>query len=176
MVSPPRRTLGLVLSAVVCLGALLGSPHAQADKGDTWLDLNLTSFHTEQHYWWEGEMRRYNNRNLGLGFTHEFADWLEVKGGFFENSYDKTSVYAVVGLDYDLVKSKRWVLAPGVAGGFVTGYDDTPEQADTVAPWGMLSMTIGYANRWRLNLGYLPSRLFDVGTVDLVTVQVGIRL
>jgi hypothetical protein len=161
--------LGALVAALTC-------PLAHAAKGDTWLDVNLTSWHSERDYVWEREVRRYNARNFGLGATYELTDWFEAKAGFFENSYDKTSLYAVAALDYDLLPSSRWLLAPGVAGGLVTGYKNTPEQTGTVAPWGLVTLTIGRDSRWRLNLGYLPSRLFDVGTVDLVTVQIAIRL
>jgi hypothetical protein len=156
---------------VCCYGSV-----CRAEKGDTWLDLNLTSWHSEKEYVWEGETREYNARNFGLGLTRELTTWCDVKAGWFENSYEKTSIYGLVAVKYDLLRSPRWILAPGVAGGLVSGYQHTPEQTGEVAPWAVAVLTLGWENRWRAHLGYLPSKLFNAGTVDLLTVQISFKL
>ena len=169
----PTKARWLIIAACLCLGP---RTPLQAAPGDTWLDVNLASRHSEKSYFWKGRIEEYNANNFGLGLTRELAGWCEVKGGWFENSYEKTSLYALVAVRHDLLQSRRWVLAPGVAGGLVTGYQNTPEQTGEVAPWGLAVLTLGWNDRIRAHVGYLPSKLFNVGTVDFLTLQLSWKL
>lgn len=147
-----------------------------ATPGQWWLDLNVASKHSERTYFWDGRVQRFNETNLGLGATYELKPWCDVKAGWFENSYDKTSGYALVNAKWNLVKDRRWSLAPGLATGIVSGYRNTPEQTGEVALWGMVTLSLGIDDRWRINLGYIPSRIFVSKSIDVATLQLSIKL
>lgn len=161
---------------VAIAAALALTSFARAERGAFWLDANLASKHSEKNYVWENREHRYNERNFGLGATYEFSAWGEVKAGWFDNSYRRTSVYGMVNLKKNLLSNQRWLVAPGLAAGLVTGYQNTPEQTGALAPWGLVTLSIGDSSRWRVNLGYLPSRLFRKNTIDFGTLQVSWRL
>ena len=167
------RHLGILAFGILAVAGPVAAPAAQ---GDLWLDVNVGSRHSEDRYLWRGQVREYNERNLGLGLGYEWRSWLEAKAGWFENSYEKTSVYAVVNAKWDLAGRSRWLVAPGISGGLITGYHDTPEQTGTVAPWGLLTLSLGNENRWRVVLGYLPSQLALENSVDVATLQLSWRL
>lgn len=171
---------GFTLTGLFKLGGLailstLG-PTVYASADETWLDVNVTSWHSEETYRWERQERRYNSSNFGLGIGRELTDYFEVKAGWFDNSYEKTSVYAIAAIKHDLLGSPRWVVAPGAAVGLVSGYQNTPEQTAALTPWGLLTLTLGKEHGWRAMIGYMPSRLFQAGTVDIVTLQISLRL
>jgi hypothetical protein len=166
----PRRFLLLAVACVLLVSSSTAAP------GDFWFDVNVASRHSSRDYRWRGQVQRFNQNNLGLGATYEVNCWCDVKGGFFRNSYDKTSVYAVGNAKWTLVTRPNWSLAPGVALGLVSGYQNTPEQTGEVAPWGMVSMTVGIGERWRVNLGYIPSRIFVSNSIDVATLQLSWRL
>jgi hypothetical protein len=141
-----------------------------------WLDVNITSIHSEEAYVWNGRERQYNDRNFGLGIGYEVNSWLEAKAGWFENSYEKTSFYAVAQGKLDLLKKSPWIIAPGCALGIANGYQNTPEQTGEITPWGLVTLTIGHEDRWRINLGYLPAKLIDSSRVDFVAVNLSLKL
>ena len=163
-------------SIVLIIFAAALAPLSRAEKGDFWLDINVASKHSEQRYIWERRVREYNEKNLGLGATYELTEWCEVKGGWFENSYERTSVYALLNAKWNRWRYRGWFLAPGLAAGIVSGYDNTPERTGVIAPWGMVTLSIGAVNRWKINLGYIPSRIVMRGAVEVATLQVSLKL
>jgi hypothetical protein len=170
--SRSRKSLRLVSALAAAFAPLVCS----AAKGDFWLDLNVGSKHSEKNYVWQGRRNSFNESNLGLGATYQLKTWCDVKAGWFDNSYDRTSIYALVNPKWELLHHSRWSLAPGVAAGLVTGYQHTPEQTGAVAPWGMVTLSLGFNDRWRVNLGYIPSRLFVSNSIDVATLQFTIKL
>jgi len=142
----------------------------------TWLDINVTSWHSRSDYQWEQQVHEFNHDNFGLGATHELRDWLEVKAGWFENSYEKTSLYGLVALKWELFKNGALSVAPGLALGAVSGYQNTPERTGELAPWGAGMLSVTYRERWRANVGYLPSSIFRKGAVNVALLQVSFKL
>ena len=150
---------------------------ASAEKGDIWLDINLGSIHEQNNYFWEGEVRSYNEFNPGLGITYEINDLFDAKAGFFHNSYEELSSYVMIGFSPSVFSNSNsdWKVDVGGGIGLITGYDDTPEQAEEISPWLMAIVGIEYKERYRFNIGYLPSSLFFETGVDVVMGQFSIK-
>jgi len=104
----PSIIVGALGATAISLLLCTGSIHA-AERDS--LDVNLTSWHADKTY-------KYNSNNFGLGFTKSINHHWQGKVGFYQNSYNKTSLYAMANLKHDM-KNWRW----GVQFGFVTGYD-----------------------------------------------------
>jgi hypothetical protein len=158
-----------VLVAALSLAAI-----SSANAGDMWVEINGLSRHIGgDTYTWQGETKKYNEVNPGLGLGIPLHKNIEAKVGFYENSYDITSAYAggFFHLNMNLGELK---VEPGVTLGVVTGYSETVEQAMRVQPIGYLNVQVGYRGV-RLGVGYLPSRLAG-GDVDVVTLNLGLRL
>lgn len=167
------------ISAVGLFALLVAGPVVgRAEQGDLWLDFNGASWHTEKSFYWNGQTRNYNQANWGLGLGAGLNDWGELKGGWFENSYYKTSVYVTFDMKpaWLTYRSDHWFVAGGIAVGAVTGYQDTPEQTSAVAPWALPNVSFGNPKRWRFIIGYLPSTLFVKNGVNVVTLQFSIKL
>ncbi|HWA27493.1 MAG TPA: hypothetical protein VG734_17695, partial [Lacunisphaera sp.] len=138
-----------------------------------WLDINLTSQHSRHEYVFEGSRHEYNSRNLGLGLAYDWRDWCDLKAGWFNNSYHRTSLYAVVHPRFDLLRSPRVMLAIGVAVGAVTGYNHTVDDLPPLSPLGILTVTVSDERHWRLLVGYEPFRLLlGENHADVATLQV----
>ena len=161
---------------IVFLAGVAAPAIARAAKGDWFLDLNLGSWHSEKNYRWEGHVQRYNQRNLGLGASYQLKEWCDAKVGWFENSYEKISAYGLLNGHWEVARYGGWTFSPGVAGGIISGYQNTPEQTGAVAPWGMVTLTVASPGRWRVNLGYIPSRLFVTNSVEVATLQLSFKL
>jgi hypothetical protein len=101
--------LALILAAVY---ALIFWPNpAQADERD-WVSVTLASYHAERD-------RGYNEINYGAGIESALPwDKWRVAGGFYRNSYYRTTWYAL-GVR-EIWTAGRWKL--GVALGGATGY------------------------------------------------------
>lgn len=85
--------------------------------------MTLGSYHKDRD-------RGYNEFNYGLGIEHTLSDekW-RVAGGFYRNSYFRTSWYGLI--VREVWSIGNWKV--GMAGGFLTGY--TKGRADhVVAP------------------------------------------
>lgn len=142
-----------------------------------WLDLNLSSYHSREGYFFRGDYHTYNSRNFGIGVTYDYRSWCSIKGGWFENSYDKTSVYALINPYYDFLKSADWRIAIGVGVGAVTGYHDTVDALPPISPMGILTLTVADERRWHVSIGFIPFReLLGSDHADVLTLQVGWKL
>ena len=149
-----------------CLALAAGAAGAM-DAGDWSLDLNGLSWHSERSFSHEGVRREYNETNRGLGGSYAWNDDLDLKLGFFENSYYEDTVYAGVYWHRDFYWGD-WTVAPGVAFLLVTGYDDTPRNAPEVAPLAIPGVALG-RRAVRLNLGFMP-----LGSVKFAVAQLQI--
>ena len=132
--------------------------------GEWSIDLNGLSWHSEDRYNDDGEKRRYNEGNAGLGGSYAWNDWIDIKAGFFENSYYKNSLYGGAFLHRDFY-SGAWTFAPGVSLLLVSGYDDTPQDAPVVAPILVPGVVFG-PRAMKISLGFVP-----VGSVKFATLQ-----
>ncbi len=152
-------------------------PTCDAARGDRWLDGNLASWHSRSSYFWKGEVRHYNQTNLGLGLSYDLNDWSDLKFGWFDNSYGKTSVYGAIHGRYDFIRGSHWMIAPGCGIGVVTGYHHTPDDLPVVSPLLIPTLTLGDEERWRILIGYLPFHLLlGKDHADVATLQVGWKL
>lgn len=159
---------------ILAFALLLTSLDVRAQKGDLWLDMNVTSWHSNETYTWKGNTKKYNSDNIGLGLSYEVEDWYEVKVGVYDNSYYKTTVYGGVNVKHDLAASRNWTIAPGLTAGVVTGYNDTPMHAAAIAPILLPNVELGY-DQWRAVVGFIPVRAFGFGNTDVITVQVSAK-
>ena len=174
-----RMARGLVAIVMVMSSGLVFA----SDLREWSIDLNGLSQHSERRYVENGVSREYNEINRGLGATIEWlgwgdfvrrskrTDWIEkagidadIKFGFFENSYRKTSFYGGPFFHKDL-SDGDWKFAPGIALLLTTGYKNTPEDAPVVFPIPVFGVEIGH-RAIKLNFGYVPW-----GKVDFATVQ-----
>ncbi|EQD66226.1 hypothetical protein B1B_06212 [mine drainage metagenome] len=82
------------------------------------MDVNLASYHTER---WA--RHALNQRNLGLGLTAQFdRDW-SISGGWYRNSYHRTSTYALLNwTPLHLALPAGWRIAAGATAGLDSGY------------------------------------------------------
>lgn len=148
---------------------------------DTFLDVNLASKHfgtivCDPHVY---DCAKYPNQsNLGLGLSTKVSQFddgegvrfaIDVKVGFYNNTFYKNSVYGLVNLR-GMDPMKLGSVRPGLVLGLVTGYNDTPQQASTLMPILMPNVAVGLSKKTEVMFGYLPSRMFG-GNVDVLTVQ-----
>jgi hypothetical protein len=141
------------------------------------LDVNLTSRHSRDTYFYERRFHEYNSNNFGLGLSYDWSDWCDLKAGWFNNSYHKTSVYALVHPQYDFLRSPHRLFAVGAGVGAITGYDHTVDDLPPVSPMGILTLAISDERHWRATVGYLPFRLvLGDDHADVLTLQVSWKL
>ncbi len=159
-----HQWIGFIIAALLT-GMFLAS-ECDAAENDLWLDINMGSHH-ERGYWWtrddngnitEGE---FNQKNFGLGLTYGVDKYIDVYGGFYDNSYNNNSFYAGALVKYPLfTKKSNWLrLEPGIKLTAATGYLDTPDEKDTIngimyAP--MLHLGIQIVDTVGISLGYVP--------------------
>jgi len=117
------------------------------------LDVNTASKHEKNTY---GKDKYYNENNNGFGFTYGYSNSLDVKLGYFKNSYHKTSIYAGFTVNRDFYVHDQFVISPGIGMMFSTGYHDTPLSAPILAPVLHPSISIGFKTM-RSTVGYIPS-------------------
>lgn len=161
-----------MIKAMVLWCCLVGSAYGAG--GDVWLDLNLGSKHFggSDGYCYQGTCGSLNQNNPGIGMSYEYTDNVELKAGYYENSYFKTTAYLAVTASANY-RSHGFSLSPGLTVGVVTGYDETRVMADQVQPVAMASLKLQY-REVRAILTYLPMRqVVGVGN-DMVAMQVGI--
>lgn len=158
-------------------GGILTAETSPTHPGRWWLDVNLTSMHSRDTYFYQGRIHEYNARNLGIGVTYDYSSWCSIKAGWFENSYHKNSLYAVVHPHHDFLRSPRRLLAVGLGAGLVTGYDDTVDNLPPISPMAIPTLTISDERRWHVTIGYLPFRLLlGDNHADVLTLQMGFKL
>jgi len=190
----PHWVLGLAVFGFL-VGMFLAAP-AKALEDQLWLDFNLASHH-ERDYWWreeaDGKKHKYsfNQRNLGLGLTYGIKDYFDATGGFvIDNSFNKTSIYGGGILKYPLYfkNSPDWRIEPGVLVALATGYEDTPQDKDTIfnglfLPYIIPNVTVILGDLFHARVGYVPDfdgnpqEEFPTGDrLGIWTVQLGVNL
>jgi hypothetical protein len=123
------------------------------------LEVHMASKHFDDNF-------DYNETNLGLGYSHDIFDSVQLTGGGFNNSYDTTSIYAGakwLPLDFNVFRA-------GVVVGVVTGYEDHTD-AKSVQPMILPEIQIG------TDKIFLISRILpDLGdnSTAVVTFSLGI--
>lgn len=96
--------------------------------------------HTVSHHFHERTNGKdWNERNEGLALRYQFHPDVGVQAGFYRNSIDRKSTYAVV--DWTPVHHGPWSV--GLFGGVRTGYINKAEPgAGAVVRWEGQSMTV----------------------------------
>jgi hypothetical protein len=116
------------------------------------LDMNTGSKHSSDTY---AANKYYNEENHGFGVTYGYSPYVDVKVGFYENSYYQTSLYGGIVLNKDYYIFNDLVISPGIGLLFATGYNNTPIDAPALAPILLPSITIGNKTL-RSTIGYIP--------------------
>lgn len=132
-------------AALILIGLALFTQDAIAAEGDMWFDVHFGSVHSKNMwldeeplyspsgiYMWDIPVeRKFREFNPGIGITYETTDNLSISSGFVLNSFDNTSMYAVL----DVHTSSRALVSYGVSVGPTSGYLNTPvETWYTVQP------------------------------------------
>jgi hypothetical protein len=142
----------LAVPALACAFALFGaSPAATAAEPPQWWgDLNVASKHfgNERKYLSEGES--FNEFNPGVGIEVQWQPRHAVAVGYFRNSVDHDSLYALY--QYTPLALGRYVRVGGMLG-VVTGYPGYNDGG--IAPGGGLIAKIE-GDRVGANLIFLP--------------------
>lgn len=144
--------------------------------GDVFLDINGASKHSKDTYHYRGVTQEYNSRNAGLGLTVDLNKYFDLSGGFYDNSYNRLSVYGGVTIKHDLFYGD-FRITPGVAVGVATGYRNTPVHASVLQPTLMATVRV----TWRgvgFTAGYMPASNMAEGVnpVSVVTLQANVQI
>ena len=155
-----------ILATLITISSLIST---QANAFNGWMNIHLGSSHAQSQYVEKGELQEYNEKNFGIGLALPVTSKLDVLSGFYENSYNKTSVYA--GVNYH--SPNNYGLSVGLNSGFVTGYDDTANNDSKIAV--MLVPHVTYAvKNFRAEVGFIPSLGIENRT-SVVAFTVGSR-
>lgn len=131
---------------------LLSLPAFSLEEGKWALDISLTSIHQDNSY---DDGQKYNENNFGLGASYGYSDSIDLKLGYFDNSYNRTTTYLAAVWQKDF-HYKALRISPGIGAFLLTGYDGAPENAEKFQPGAMPSLSLGYKNV-ALNIGLFPS-------------------
>lgn len=112
---------------------------------DGWLNAHLASFHHQSEF-------EYNEKNIGLGLALPTSPELDLLIGFYENSYNKNSVYA----GFKRHTANNYGFSVGIAAILVSGYDETRYGSGKVIPTFMPQLTYTVKNI-RVEVGVIPS-------------------
>ena len=84
------------LKALVGLMFVMTCAAAQADGADQTGEAWHINLHTVSHHFSERQHgKKWNEENLGLGLRREFSNDFSVQAGFYRNSIDRWSTYAI---------------------------------------------------------------------------------
>lgn len=153
--------LALLLAAVPAFAQ-------QAPAPEWWVDVNVASYHFESADDYLGPGRQFNQNNYGAGVEVQWQPRHAVSAGYYRNSVDRDSGYALY--HYTPFALGRHVRVGGMVG-LVSGYPGY-NHGDP-APAGALVAKIEYA-RAGLNLIYLPR--LPGSTPDTLGLQFKFRL
>lgn len=146
------------------------------DKPTVFLDFNIASKHSQDHYYVEEPVYyqahpmydhlpdthmvkyQFNEDNAGLGIRYQVHENIDISLGFYDNSYHKTSVY--VGAEAHT--SRKRLISIGIALATVSGYSDTP----TETPLLLLPVVQIGPPQIGARIGYIP-----FGEIKFTTFQ-----
>ena len=166
----PVRLLRPALLLVLLAAAGTARAQQTVDDGPQWwADLNLASSHLgNDDEEFLGPDRHFNQENWGAGVEVQWQPRHAVSAGYFRNSVDEDSFYALY--HYTPLQLGRYVRVGGMAG-VVTGYPGYNDGG--LGPAGGLVAKIE-GDRVGVNLIYLP-RISDV-TPNTLGLQFKLRL
>ena len=146
------------------------APAVQAQQAapEWWVDINIGSRHFGDRSGFLAEGERFNEFNPGIGAELQWQPRHAIAGGYFRNSVDRNSLYALY--HYTPLQLGRYVRAGGMLGA-VTGYPGYNDGG--LAPAGGLVAKIE-GERVGANLILLP-RIRDV-TPTTLGLQLKVRI
>lgn len=109
---------------------------------------------------------QFNERNLGIGVVHNISRSFSMRGGIYDNSYNRNSVY----LGGDLYMVHRY-FTTGVQAGIATGYAGTQQGSGGVTPYLMPYIGVG-TRTVKAEIGCLP----PINGIGALTLSVKVRL
>ncbi|TBR11528.1 MAG: hypothetical protein EPO46_06250 [Lysobacter sp.] len=127
-----------------------GSSTASRPAPEWWVDVNLASYHLGNTSDFLAPGQRFNQENYGAGVEVQWQPRHAVSAGYYRNSVDRDSYYALY--HYTPLRFGRYVRVGGMAG-LVTGYPGYNDGG--LAPAGGLVAKIE-GRRAGVNLIYLP--------------------
>lgn len=162
-----RQTKNLIHNILyICVIAVLMSFAFSASKCHaTEILFHLSSKHGEEFYYDKStnEQKDYNSINRGVGVSYPIINYMDVRAGFYKNSYFNNSGYIGVFPHLDIFKG----LKAGVQMGYVSGYTGYSSPL-------LLLPTISYTFKNVVSeIGYIPSINND--TISLLTFTTGIK-
>ena len=136
----------------------------QTVQADTWIDIHLVSMHSSPTYTKDGKEYAYNEKNIGLGLDIPRTKNASYIAGFYDNSYNNTTVYG--GMDFH----SAGIFAMGVSAGLVTGYQSVHDTSNSayVKPLVVLTFVVKKSN-FRVKGGI-------TGNGDAITFSLGYKL
>ncbi|MHB1700908.1 MAG: hypothetical protein ACYCSN_12415 [Acidobacteriaceae bacterium] len=163
-----RLLLILAALAIVVVGYLTFPSTAGAAElpaASRWaLDISTVSYHTRQ--WARDSL---NQDNPGLGLEYQATPNWGLAGGFYKNSYSRTSAYALMSYTpLRLALPAAWRVNAGLTAGVVSGYTSAEAPARPLA----LAALIEVRNRqgYGINLVAVPNMGPSAGFVGLQLV------
>lgn len=125
---------------------------AAATAAPTWtLDLNLVSVHAQA---WA--RRDLNQKNYGLGATDHFSDTWAISGGWYRNSFRRTSAYALVDwTPMRLSLPAGWRVRAGLTAGLDSGYRRAEIPTRPLIAAGLVRVVA--PRGWAVDLDVVPS-------------------
>lgn len=145
------------IAGLIVVGCLLVWQDARSDE----LVMHMGS----RHIGGDAGAYDFNERNLGLGLAIDLSGGFAVRGGVYDNSYDRSSVY----LSGDWHTSGSNVRA-GIQAGLVSGYDGTQQGAGVVTPYLMPYLAVG-SRTVKAEVGCIP----PIGGIGVITLSVSVR-
>lgn len=157
---PPSFLTPILAACLVVLSAV-ASPAVHADSLS--LDLSTTCIHNKA-----AARRHLNQANPGLGLEYQATQDIGLAAGFYRNSFERTSAYALI--DWTPLHLRLPVglsASMGIAGGVVSGY----AHVNPVAPFAAAALIkIRGARRWGINLVAVPNVSASSGFIGLQLV------
>lgn len=149
--------------APVLVALLPGAFPPGALAGQVSLDLSTSCVHTKA-----AARHSLNQVNPGLGLEYQATRDIGLAGGFYRNSFERTSAYALVDWTPLHLRLPAGLSASmGIAGGVVSGYANV----NPVAPFAAAALIrIRGARRWGINLVAVPNVSASAGFIGLQLV------
>lgn len=110
---------------------------------------------------------KYNDLNFGGGYIYTINEYIGVGGGVYDNSFNKTSVYAGAELTYPITDR----IAAGVNMGAVTGYQDEDPKRRSVMPAAAALVKFKIVDNISACVEYTDTRFVHKGGVGIAHLQ-----
>lgn len=132
------------------------------------LDVNTISVHAQA---WERD--HLNQQNYGLGLTYHLDRTWGIAGGWYDNSFRRTSAYLLAEwTPWQLGPNCGWHVRAGLSAGLDSGYRHAEVQTEPLIAAGLVRVIAPQG--WDVNLEIAPSA--GITEVGFVGVQLALPL